>query len=189
MLQEEFKFRLKYQSLDIDIDIDWCQQENFYNFRLLSAELLSCWAHLEAQGSVGNGTKSKMSCFTTQIVILFETIWFCSGVAPLVWMLGGGGRRLQQCYASLGSAGPQAAASSWGTQGLGPQQHSRQQQGHNSTTARRPQHHNSTTGAQLYPAPRRPAPGGCYQADSCGRQETGDKSVVVLWQRRLWLAA
>ena len=41
MLHEEFKFRLKYQSLDIDIDIDWCQQENFYNFRLLSAELLS----------------------------------------------------------------------------------------------------------------------------------------------------
>ena len=41
MLQEEFKFRLKYQSLDIDIDIDWCQQENFYNFRLLSAKQLS----------------------------------------------------------------------------------------------------------------------------------------------------
>ena len=33
VLHEEFKFRLKYQSLDTDIDIDLCQQENFYNFR------------------------------------------------------------------------------------------------------------------------------------------------------------
>ena len=79
-------------------------------------------------------------------------LWRVSGC----WVEVGGGC---SSYASLGSAGPQAAASSWGTQGLGPQQHSRQQhnnrattsqqQGHNTTTS---QHHNITTPPQLYPA-------------------------------------
>ena len=85
---------------------------------------------------------------------------------PGCWVEVGGGC---SSYASLGSAGPQAAASSWGTQGLGPQQHSRQhhnsrattsqQQGHNITTPQHhnittagPQHHNTTTAPQLYPA-------------------------------------
>ena len=102
----------------------------------------------------------------------------------LLWRLSGCWAVLEvgggcSSYASLGSAGPQAAASSWGTQGLGPQQHSRQQHNSRATT---PQHHHSTT---ALPSTRQPAPGGCYQGDSCGRQETGDKSVVVLWQRRL----
>ena len=72
-------------------------------------------------------------------------LWRLSGC----WVEVGGGC---SSYASLGSAGPQAAASSWGTQGLGPQQHSRQHHNSRATTSQQQGGHNSTTAPQLYPA-------------------------------------
>ena len=61
-MHEEFKFTLKYQSLDIGIDIDWCQQENFYNFRLLSAEQFSTPA---GWGGMGAAAEENVMFYNT----------------------------------------------------------------------------------------------------------------------------